>query len=65
MLRKVYNDDRWFYFGFEISLESNGSDGELWFMNICWKFEVEWWLGLSDKDGYEIESYFGCYIDKN
>ncbi|RIA09342.1 FtsP/CotA-like multicopper oxidase with cupredoxin domain [Flavobacteriaceae bacterium MAR_2010_72] len=64
-LRKVYNDDRRFYFGSEISLESNGSDGELWFMNTRWKFEAEWRLGLNDKDGYETESHFGRYMDKN
>ncbi|MEN3324953.1 multicopper oxidase domain-containing protein [Mariniflexile soesokkakense] len=64
-LRKVYNDDRRFYFGSEISLESNGSDGELWFMNTRWKFEADWRLGLNAKDGYETESHFGRYMDKN
>ena len=64
-LRKVYNDDRRFYFGSEISLESNGTDGELWFMNTRWKFDAEWRLGLNDTDGYETESHFGRYMDKN
>jgi hypothetical protein len=64
-LRKVYNDDRRFYFGAEIGLESNGSDGEISMMNTRWKFEADWRLGLNDKDGYETESHFGRYIDKN
>jgi len=64
-LRKVYNDDRRFYFGSEISLESNGSDGEVRYMNTRWKLDVEWRLGLNDEKGYETESHFGRYLDKN
>lgn len=64
-LRKVYADDRRFYLGSEIGLESNGSDGEISYMNTRWKFELEWRLGLNKTSGYETESHFGRYLDKN
>lgn len=64
-LRKVYADDKRFYPGAEVSLESNGSDGEATLMNTRWKFSAEWRLGLNDKSGYETESHFGRYLDHN
>ncbi|MFT3751277.1 MAG: multicopper oxidase domain-containing protein [Agriterribacter sp.] len=64
-LKKVYADDRRFFLGAEIGLESNGSDGEVTLMNARWKFSTEWRLGLNDKRGYETESHFGRYIDRN
>lgn len=64
-LRKVYHDDRRFYWGAEISLESNGSDGELSWMNTRWRLDNEWRLGLSDSAGYETESHFGRYLGRN
>ena len=64
-LKKVYADDRRFYLGAEIGLESNGSDGEIALMNTRWKFSTEWRLGFNDRRGYETESHFGRYIDKN
>lgn len=64
-LRKVYADDRRFYWGAEIGLESNGSDGEISWMNTRWKLEAEWRLGLNDKNGYETESHFGRYLGRN
>lgn len=64
-MRKVYADDRRFYTGAEIGLESNGSDGEIEWMNTRWKMSVEWRLGLNDKAGYETESHFGRYIGRN
>lgn len=64
-LRKVYHDDRRFYVGAEIGLESNGSDGEVNIMNTRWKFNAEWHLGLNDESGYETESHFGRYLDRN
>ncbi|MFT3948350.1 MAG: multicopper oxidase domain-containing protein [Agriterribacter sp.] len=64
-LKKVYADDRRFFPGAEIGLESNGSDGEITLMNTRWKFSTEWRLGLNDKKGYETESHFGRYIDRN
>ncbi|PVD51300.1 copper oxidase [Terrimonas sp.] len=64
-LKKVYADDRRFFMGAEIGLESNGSDGEVTLMNTRWKLSTEWRLGLNNRKGYETESHFGRYIDRN
>jgi FtsP/CotA-like multicopper oxidase with cupredoxin domain len=64
-LRIVYHDDRRYYTGAEISLESNGSDGEISHMNTRWKFDMEWHVGLNKKSGYEWESHAGRYLDRN
>ncbi len=64
-LRKVYYDDKRFYVGAEIGIESNGSDGEVNIMNTRWKFNAEWHLGLNTESGYETESHFGRFLDRN
>ena len=64
-LRKVYADDRRFYWGAEIGLESNGSDGSVTAMNTRWMFSTEWRLGLNNRSGYETESHFGRFLDRN
>jgi len=64
-LRKVYSDDRRFFLGAEIGLETNGSDGEIELMNTRWHLSTEWRLGWNDTDGYETESHLGRYLDKN
>ncbi len=64
-LRKVYADDRRFYLGAEIGLESNGSDGEVTLMNTRWMFQTEWRVGLNAKAGYETESHFGRLLGRN
>ena len=64
-LRKVYADDRRFYLGAEIGLESNGSDGEISLMNTRWKLSTEWRLGLNARSGFESESHFGRYLGRN
>ncbi|TND02417.1 MAG: L-ascorbate oxidase [Bacteroidetes bacterium] len=64
-LKKVYHDDRRFYAGAEIGLESNGSDGEFSLMNTRWKLETEWRLGLNRQTGYEAESHFGRFLGRN
>jgi FtsP/CotA-like multicopper oxidase with cupredoxin domain len=64
-LRKVYADDRRFYLGAEVGLESNGSDGEVSLMNTRWKLDAEWRLGLNAQKGFETESHLGRYLDKN
>jgi len=64
-LRKVYKDDKRFYSSADIALESNGSDGEIAFANTRWLAQTEWRLGINDVKGYESESHFGRYIDKN
>jgi FtsP/CotA-like multicopper oxidase with cupredoxin domain len=64
-LRKVYHDDRRFYAGAEISLETNGSDGEISLINTRWQLNTEWRLGLNIRSGYETESHIGYYLDNN
>lgn len=63
--RMVDRDDRRFYLGAEIGLESNGSDGELSLMNTRWHLGAEWRLGLNHQAGYETESHFGRYMGRN
>lgn len=65
VLRKVYADDRRFYLGADIGLESNGSDGEIRLMNTRWGLSAEWRLGLNAASGYETETHFGRYFGKN
>ena len=64
-LKKVYADDRRFYAGAEIGLESNGSDGEISLMNTRWMFSADWHLGLNSTSGYETESHFGRFLGRN
>ncbi len=64
-MRKVYRDDRRFYMGAEIGLESNGSDGEIQFSNTRWMLQTEWRLGLNSKRGYESETHIGRYLGRN
>lgn len=64
-LKMVYADDKRYYLGAEIGLESNGSDGEIHAMNTRWKFSTEWRLGLNNNAGYETESHFGRFLDNN
>jgi len=64
-LKKVYADDRRFYLGAEVGLESNGSDGEVTLMNTRWMMQTEWRVGLNAKAGYETESHFGRLLGRN
>lgn len=64
-LKMVYYDDRRYYLGAEIGLESNGSDGEVRLANTRNVFETEWRLGLSKKTGYEIETHYGRLLGRN
>jgi FtsP/CotA-like multicopper oxidase with cupredoxin domain len=64
-LRKVYQDDRRFYWGADIGLESNGSDGEVTLANTRWSLQTEWRVGLTEEKGYETESHIGRYIGRN
>lgn len=63
--RMVYHDDRRFYLGGEVGVESNGSDGEIGLMNTRWKIQTEWRLGLNDAKGYETESHVGRFLGRN
>jgi hypothetical protein len=62
-IKKVYADDRRFYLGARIGLETNGSDGEVSLMNTRWKINAEWRLGFNSRAGYETESHIGRYLD--
>lgn len=64
-LRKVYQDDRRFYFSAQVGLESNGSDGEITHSNTRWVFQNEWRLGLTPEKGYENEFHIGRLIGRN
>ncbi len=64
-LKMVYSDDRRFYPGAEISLESNGSDGDISISNTRWSFSSEWRVGFTRESGYEFESHFGRYVGRN
>lgn len=63
-LRMVYRDDRRFYLGAEVGLESNGSDGEVTLMNTRWEVAADWRLGISKEAGYEVEAHVGRYIGR-
>ncbi|TWI85509.1 FtsP/CotA-like multicopper oxidase with cupredoxin domain [Lacibacter cauensis] len=64
-IRKVYHDDRRFYFAAQIGLESTGSDGELMYSNTRWMLQNEWRLGLNAEKGFENELHIGRLIGPN
>lgn len=64
-LKKVYRDDRRYYFSVQAGLESNGSDGEMMLSNTRWLIQTEWRLGLSREKGYESETHIGRLIGRN
>lgn len=64
-LKKVYRDDRRFYFSAQVGLESNGSDGEWMLSNTRWLIQSEWRLGLNNEKGYESETHIGRLIGRN
>ncbi len=64
-LRKVYADDRRFYLGAEIGIESNASDGEVVLENTRWAWQTDWHLGPNSRKGFEVDSRLGRYLDKN
>ncbi|PPL00196.1 multicopper oxidase domain-containing protein [Parapedobacter indicus] len=64
-LRKVYADDRRFYLGAEIGIESNASDGDVVLENTRWAWQTDWHLGPNKRRGYEVDTRFGRYLDRN
>lgn len=62
-LKKVYADDKRYYFSADVGLESNGSDGELRLENTRNFLDAEWRLGYNDDSGYETEAHIGRYLD--
>lgn len=64
-LKKIYHDDKRFYYAATVGLESNGSDGEMFLSNTRWVFQTEWRVGLNDKKGYESETHIGKLIGRN
>lgn len=63
--RKVYHDDRRFYLGAQIGIESNGSDGEAMLSNTRWQLQTEWRIGVNNTKGYESETHIGKFIGRN
>ncbi|MHA4807250.1 multicopper oxidase domain-containing protein [Flavitalea flava] len=63
-LKMVYMDDRMFHPSGKISLESNGSDGEINVFNTRYRFQTEWRVGLNAESGYEVETHFGRYLGR-
>ncbi len=63
-VRKLYADDRMPHFMTKISVESNGSDGEVMFSNTRYRLQTEWRIGLKEHHGYENETHFGKYFGK-
>lgn len=64
-LQKVYADDRRFYLGAKIGLETNGSDGEIMYSNTRWMLQNEWRLGTNKDQGYENEFHIGRLVGRN
>ena len=64
-MKMVYTDDKRFYLGAEISMESNGTDGEVLYMNTRWQYDAEWRIGINSRSGYETESHLGRYLGRN
>lgn len=64
-LKKVYYDDRRFYFAAQVGLESTGSDGEIMYSNTRWMLQNEWRLGLTPEKGFENEMHLGRLIGRN
>lgn len=60
--RKLFEDDRKFYWKANVGLESNGSDGDIQYANTRWIAATEWRLGLKPENGYESETYIGRYL---
>lgn len=64
-LKKIYHDDKRFYYAATVGLESNGSDGEMFLSNTRWMLQTEWRVGLNDTKGYESETHIGKLIGRN
>jgi FtsP/CotA-like multicopper oxidase with cupredoxin domain len=63
-LRKVYRDDRSFHPMARITMETNGSDGEVMLSNKRNKISTEWRLGFDVMNDYESETHFSRYIGR-
>ncbi|MDI9312958.1 MAG: multicopper oxidase family protein [Limnohabitans sp.] len=62
--RKLFSDDRTFYFNFENDFVTNSNDGALMFQNTRWSIGTEWRIGYNDIQGYESETHIGRYFGK-
>lgn len=62
--RMLFRDDRMFHLMGTVGLETNGSDGELMYMNTRYKLSTEWRLGSQSSHGNEVETYFGRYMGR-
>jgi FtsP/CotA-like multicopper oxidase with cupredoxin domain len=62
--KQLKKDDRMFHFMSNISIQSNGSDGEAMIAQTRWKLGTMWHLGYHDMHGYESETMLGRYLGK-
>lgn len=62
--RKLFADDRMFHLMANIGIESNGSDGQIMFMNTRWRASTLWHLGYNDMHGYESETMVGRFLGR-
>ena len=62
--RKLFADDRKFYFMIENDFATNGNDGEMMLQNTRWSIGTEWRLGYNNMHGYETETHIGRYVGK-
>ena len=63
-MKMVKMDDRMIHPYGNISLESNGTDGEFFLSGTRNRFQTEWRIGLNDESGYESESHFGRFLGR-
>ncbi|PWU05055.1 MAG: copper oxidase [Bacteroidetes bacterium] len=63
-MKMVNMDDRMIHPYGNISLESNGTDGEFFLAGTRNRFQTEWRIGLNDESGYESESHFGRFLGR-
>jgi hypothetical protein len=64
--RRILNRDngRKYHAMGNVSLESNGSDGEFMYANTRNRVSTEWRIGLQSKHGIESETYFGRFVGR-
>lgn len=61
-LKKLYADDKAWFFTAENDFASNGNDGNIQLENTRWNLNSTWRLGYNNSHGYEVETHFGRYF---
>ncbi len=64
MERMLKNDDRRFHLMSNISIQTNGSDGNIMVSNTRYQLNSLWHLGYHDQHGYESETMVGRYLGR-